>query len=130
LHRDARRFEVATSCLPLCSGLSASLDLLAAQGSPAQRWQRIRAGAAQLWQGLQGLPGLRTLLPEPPPAGLVSFTGPAPSAAAHADVVRQLGAQAIWIRQLDAPDCLRACTHITTTETEITVLLEALAQLP
>ena len=129
-HRDARRFEVATSCLPLCSGLSASLDLLAAQGSPAQRWQRIRAGAAQLWQGLQGLPGLRTLLPEPPPAGLVSFTGPAPSAAAHADVVRQLGAQAIWIRQLDAPDCLRACTHITTTETEITVLLEALAQLP
>jgi L-cysteine/cystine lyase len=44
-------------------------------------------------------------------------------------VVEQLGHQGIWIRRLDHPDCLRACTHITTTAAEIETLLEALRQL-
>ena len=134
-HGDARRFEVATSCLPLCSGLATSLELLAAEGSAEERLARIRAGSGRLWQGLQGIPGLHTLLPEPPPAGLVSFgfTAGAPAAeapataASHAAVVRRLGEQGLWIRQLEDPDCLRACTHITTTAAEIDQLLEALA---
>jgi L-cysteine/cystine lyase len=46
-----------------------------------------------------------------------------------AAVVQQLGKQAIWIRRLDDPDCLRACTHITTTPAEIDQLLAALATL-
>ena len=125
-HSDARRFEVATSCLPLCSGLATSLELLAAAGSAEQRLERIKAGSAQLWEGLQRIPGSQTLLPEPPPAGLVSFTLEGQSTAA---VVEQLGAQGIWIRRLDDPDCLRACTHITTTEAEIETLLAALRAL-
>ena len=129
-HGDARRFEVATSCVPLCSGLARSLELLAAEGSAVERLARIQAGSRQLWQGLQQLPGAQTLLPEPPPAGLVSFSlqgadGPLSSAA----VVEQLGAQGLWIRRLDSPDCLRACTHITSTEAEIDALLSALGQL-
>ena len=125
-HRDGRRFEVATSCLPLCSGLSRSLDLLEAEGSASDRLARIQAGSQRLWQGLQQLPGAQTLLPEPPPAGLVSFTLEGhPSAA----VVEQLGRQQIWIRRLDDPDCLRACTHITTTDAEVDQLLEALRAL-
>ena len=36
-HSDARRFEVATSCLPLCRGLATSLELLAAGGTPPAR---------------------------------------------------------------------------------------------
>ena len=125
-HRDGRRFEVATSCLPLCSGLSRSLDLLEAEGSASDRLARIQAGSQRLWQGLQEIPGAQTLLPEPPPAGLVSFTLEGlPSAA----VVEQLGRQQIWIRRLDDPDCLRACTHITTTDAEIDQLLEALRAL-
>ena len=125
-HADGRRFEVATSCLPLCSGLSRSLDLLEAEGSASDRLARIQAGSQRLWQGLQQLPGAQTLLPEPPPAGLVSFTLEGnPSAA----VVEQLGRQQIWIRRLDDPDCLRACTHITTTDAEIDQLLEALRAL-
>ena len=128
-HHDARRFEVATSCLPLCSGLATSLELLAAEGSEAQRLERIRASSQQLWHGLQGLAGAQPLLMEPPPAGLVSFTlagrdgGPLPTEAA----VQHLGAQGLWIRKLDDPDCLRACTHITTTAAEIEQLLRALA---
>jgi L-cysteine/cystine lyase len=125
-HSDARRFEVATSCLPLCSGLATSLELLAAAGSAEQRLEWIKASSAQLWQGLQRIPGSQTLLPEPPPAGLVSFTLEGQSTAA---VVEQLGAQGIWIRRLDDPDCLRACTHITTTEAEIETLLAALRAL-
>ena len=128
-HGDARRFEVATSCVPLLAGLASSIDLLAAVGSPEARLARIRAGSAQLWQGLQQIPGLDTLLQEPPPAGLVSFrlTGngsPSPEA-----VVAQLGEQAIWLRSLDDPHCLRACTHITTTVAEVGLLLEALRRL-
>lgn len=127
-HRDARRFEVATSCLPLCSGLATSLELLASEGSPAQRLERIRAGSLRLWQGLQALPGFSTLLPEAPPAGLVSVLRPG-SPASHAAVVRQLGEQGIWIRDLEHPSSVRACTHITTTEAEIDGLLAALARL-
>jgi len=48
---------------------------------------------------------------------------------ASAAVVEQLGHQGIWIRQLDDPDCLRACTHITTTNAEVDQLLEALTAL-
>ncbi|MBW0173834.1 MAG: aminotransferase class V-fold PLP-dependent enzyme [Vulcanococcus sp.] len=125
-HSDARRFEVATSCLPLCSGLATSLELLAAEGTPAERLERIQAGSRRLWQGLQTIKGVSTLLLEPPPAGLVSFTlAGHPSAA----VVERLGEQDLWIRRLDDPDCLRACTHITTTEAEIDKLLEALRAL-
>jgi L-cysteine/cystine lyase len=130
-HHDARRFEVATSCVPLCSGLATSLELLAAAGSPRERLETIRSGSSRLWHGLQTVGGARCLLPEPPPAGLVSFwlhdqegceipTG---------TVVHQLGKQGHWIRRLDHPDCLRACTHITTTTSEIDALLSAIAQI-
>jgi L-cysteine/cystine lyase len=130
-HGDARRFEIATSCVPLCSGLATSLELLAEVGTPEQRLNRIRAAAGRLWQGLQQLPAARTLLTAPPPAGLVSFTlhradgSPLDTAA----VVEALGQQDLWIRRLDQPECLRACTHITTTDAEIDRLLNALAVL-
>jgi L-cysteine/cystine lyase len=125
-HSDARRFEVATSCVPLCSGLATSLELLSAEGTAAQRLERIQAGSRRLWQGLQTIAGVSTLLPEPPPAGLVSFTL---AGRTSSSVVEHLGEQGLWIRRLDDPDCLRACTHITTTEAEIGKLLEALSDL-
>jgi L-cysteine/cystine lyase len=125
-HSDARRFEVATSCVPLCSGLATSLERLAAEGSPEQRLQQIQKGSLQLWQGLQSIGSARTLLREPPPAGLVSFHL---EGHATASVVQELGTQGIWIRRLDEPDCLRACTHITTTANEIETLLTSLQRL-
>ena len=128
-HGDARRFEVATSCVPLLAGLASSMELLAAVGSPETRLARIRAGSAQLWQGLQQIPGLETLLLEPPPAGLVSFRLTGNGAPSPEAVVAQLGEQAIWLRSLDDPHCLRACTHITTTAAEVELLLEALRRL-
>lgn len=128
-HGDARRFEVATSCIPLFAGLNRSLQLLEAEGDATARLARIREESGQLWRSLQALPGCRTLLSAAPPAGLVSFTLTLPNGkeAEPAEVARRLGSQRIWLRHLSDPDCLRACTHITTTEADRARLLAALA---
>jgi L-cysteine/cystine lyase len=125
-HPDSRRFEVATSCLPLWAGLEQSLKLLEAEGSAEDRLAVIQQGSHRLWLGLQELGAATCLLEGPPPAGLVSFqlAGDAPGT-----VVKRLGERGIWIRSLDDPACLRACTHISTTSNEIDALLRALARL-
>ena len=127
-HPDARRFEVGTSCIPLMAGLDCSLQLLESQGSAQQRLDAIRQRSLQLWQGLQQLDAVHTLLPDPPPAGLVSFwcTSAERSAGDPNAVVQLLGSQGLWIRSLENPACLRACTHIVTEPGEIQRLLAAL----
>jgi len=122
-HSDSRRFEVATSCVPLYAGLEQSLLLLEAEGSAEARLTQIQRSSQRLWQGLQAIPRARPLLEVAPPAGLVSFEleGEAPEA-----TVKRLGEKAIWVRSLDEPHCLRACTHITTTDEEIDQLLASL----
>ena len=114
---------MATSCIPLCAGLEQSLQLLEAEGTAEERLALIKQRSGYLWQGLQANPRARTLLEVPQPAGLVSFeiSGEDPER-----VVKRLGEQGIWLRSLDDPNCLRACTNITSTEAEIDQLLEAL----
>ena len=126
-HHDSRRFEVATSCVPLMAGLRCSLQLLDKEGSAQQRWDRIRNLSSDLWQALQGLERVNPLLEVPPASGLVSFQvdGDVPPA----EHVKQLGAQGLWIRDLADPSCLRACTHITTTENEVNTLVAAISAL-
>ena len=126
-HHDSRRFEVATSCVPLMAGLRSSLQLLDQTGSAQQRWERIRTLSGMLWQALQGLERVTPLLELPPASGLVSFqiTGDVPPV----EHVKQLGAQGLWIRDLADPSCLRACTHITTTEDDINALVAAISAL-
>jgi L-cysteine/cystine lyase len=127
-HRDGRRFEVATSCTPLLSGLQTSLALLDAIGSAAERLALIQEPAHRLWQGLRTLPGCRPLLEDPPPAGLVSFQlgRQDGSPVAPADIVSRLGERGIWLRHLREPSCLRACTHVTTTAADVDALLDTL----
>ena len=122
-HSDSRRFEVATSCVPLYAGLEQSLQLLEAEGSAEERLARIQRSSHRLWQGLGTIPRARPLLEVAPPAGLVGFEleGEVPEA-----TVKRLGQQALWVRSLDEPHCLRACTHITTTDDEIDCLLRNL----
>ena len=125
-HRDGRRFEVATSCTPLFAGLSSSLGLLEAEGTDQQRLALIRQRSASLWEGLGRIASVHPLLDEPPPAGLVSFKveGHDP-----ATLVDRLGERGIWLRNLPDPACLRACTHITTSPSDLDALLEALQDL-
>ena len=126
-HHDSRRFEVATSCVPLMAGLRCSLQLLEQQGSAEQRWDSIQTLSSSLWQSLEGLDHVTPLLETAPASGLVSFqiNGDVPPA----EHVKQLGAQGLWIRDLADPSCLRACTHISTTASEIDALVAAISPL-
>ena len=125
-HHDSRRFEVATSCVPLMAGLRCSLDLLDQEGSAEARLVQIRQRSGDLWSALEPLPGVRPLLEAPPASGLVSFQ--LSHDAAPAEVVQQLGQQGLWIRDLADPRCLRACTHVSTTEAEIHDLTASIAR--
>ena len=126
-HHDSRRFEVATSCVPLMAGLRSSLQLLDQTGSAQQRWDRIRTLSGRLWQALQELERVTPLLEVTPASGLVSFQikGDVPPA----EHVKQMGAKGLWIRDLADPSCLRACTHVMTTASELAEL-EAALMLP
>jgi L-cysteine/cystine lyase len=120
-HQDGRRFEVATSCVPLGAGLRQSLELLEGCGNAAKREAEICLRSAQLWGGLQAIPGVRTLVEAaPPPSGLVSFVveGHQPE-----QLVNRLADQGFQLRSLGDPHCLRACTHLTTSAGEVEALL-------
>ena len=126
-HHDGRRFEVATSCIPLGAGLRRSLDLLEQLGNAQEREALICERSARLWNGLQQIPAVQTVVQEAPPtSGLVSFTiGHAPAQ----EAVSALADQHFQLRSLEDPLCLRACTHVFSTEGEIDQLLAAIAQL-
>jgi L-cysteine/cystine lyase len=126
-HHDSRRFEVATSCVPLMAGLRCSLELLERQGAADQRWDSIRQLSGNLWQALQGLDHVTPLLETAPASGLVSFQ--INGEVSPAEHVKQLGSQGLWIRDLADPSCLRACTHISTTGDDINALVAAISAL-
>ena len=128
-HHDSRRFEIATSCVPLMAGLRQSLNLLADEGRAEERLQTIQRLSSQLWRQLNELPGTTPLLAGEPPAGLVSFKLSSESTRSSAEIVEILGSKGIWIRNLEEPICLRACTHITTEEQELSQLINALREL-
>jgi len=118
---------VATSCVPLMAGLRCSLQLLENAGSAQQRWDHIRTLSGKFWQALQGLDHVTPLLEVPPASGLVSFQ--IIGDVAPTEHVKQLGGQGLWIRDLADPSCLRACTHITTTDDDINALVAAISAL-
>ena len=128
-HHDSRRFEIATSCVPLMAGLRQSLSLLSQKGNEQDRLQAIQSLSGELWQQLKELPGTTPLLEGEPPAGLVSFQLNDPSGRTPTETVQILGNKGIWIRNLEEPICLRACTHITTEASELNRFVEALAEL-
>ena len=123
-HHDSRRFEVATSCVPLMAGLRSSIDLLTREGNSEQRLERIQEHSHSLWDALNSLDGASTLLNVPPSTGLVSFQLAGDST--PADMVKALGRRRIWIRDLADPSCLRACVHVLTTTEEKEQLIGAL----
>ncbi len=128
-HHDSRRFEIATSCVPLMAGLRQSLHLMAGEGNEQERLQTIQTLSGELWKQLKELPCITPLLEGEPPAGLVSFQLNDPSGRTPTETVQILGNKGIWIRNLEEPICLRACTHITTEASELNRFVEALAEL-
>ena len=129
-HHDSRRFEVATSCVPLMAGLRCSLDLLDQEGSDGDRLERICTLSKQLWEELRSIRGISPLLEGHPAAGLVSFQmHPEATRATPSEVVKALGTEQIWIRDLADPICLRACTHICTNHGDMAQLIDQIRTL-
>jgi L-cysteine/cystine lyase len=126
-HKDARRFEIATSCTPLLAGLRCSLNLLKEQGTDSERINSIKLRSKRLWLELKGVTSINPVLQDPPPAGLVSFT--INSKLSPNQIVKLLAEESIYIRVLEDPIWLRACVHITSTEREIERLITALKKI-
>lgn len=124
LHGDARRYEIATSCTPLMAGLLQSLHSLSAVGDSHQRLALIQAHSGRLWHGLRQLEGVETVLPEPPPAGLVSFRVQGHQSQQVVDALAERG---LVLRRFENPNCVRACCHVTTVPTESEHLISEIA---
>jgi L-cysteine/cystine lyase len=126
---SAQRFEVATSNYALLAGLRQAIAHQNSVGTPSDRHQRLVALARQLWMRLQEMPQVRTVRQTPPDSGLVSFwvlENGEPSPTWHKRLVDDLETQGVYLRTLQAPNCVRACTHYLTLESEVEELVEQL----
>ena len=123
-HQDARRYEIATSCVPLLAGLRSSLDLLEEEAPIKDRLNKIKKLSLKLWVELNEIKNIQTIIQGAPPSGLVSFSllGQTTENA----LVKSLGEKGLWIRVLEDPNWLRACIHVTTKESEILSLGKAI----
>jgi L-cysteine/cystine lyase len=123
---DGTKYEMATAAFPLYRGLSEAIAFHQLWGSSTQRYQRICQLSQRLWSNLNQIRGVQCLCQNAPQAGLISFqieTG------VHAEWVVKLEAQQIMIRLIASPNCLRACVHYLTLESEVDELANCLATL-
>ena len=116
-HSDGRRFEIATSCVPLLAGLRSSLIMLKNEGHETERFCKIKSLSSILWQKLNKIKNIELVLNCPPPSGIISFN--INGIKSPEEVVNYLGKENLWIRVLEDPKWLRACVHITTDLNEI-----------
>tara|TARA_B100000965_G_scaffold37654_1_gene27785 strand:+ start:515 stop:1726 length:1212 start_codon:yes stop_codon:yes gene_type:complete len=120
-HSDGRRFEIATSCIPLLAGLKSSLLMIKNEGSETERFLKIRSLSSILWNKLSQIKNIKLVLNSAPPSGILSFS--INGINSPEEVVNYLGQKNLWIRVLEDPKWLRACVHITTDISEIDNLI-------
>ena len=123
-HSDGRRFEIATTCIPLLAGLRSSLTMLRNEGPESERLCKIKNLSSILWKKLNHFKNIELILKSPPPSGIVSFS--INGINTPEEVVTYLGQKKLWIRVLEDPKWLRACVHITTDLNEIDKLVMAI----
>ncbi len=130
--KGGNKFEVATSDYSLWGALRQAMAVQEMWGSSQARYDRICALSERLWKGLRSLPQVECLLTDaPPPSGLVSFQimgeDGQPNPERHLALAKQLETEKIYVRTLLSPNCLRACVHYLTLETEVDELIERIA---
>ncbi len=118
---DGRRYEVATSAFSQYAGLRAAIATHQQWGTAQERYQQICKLSQYLWQRLNDLSDTICLRTAPPQAGLVSFQLKNSSSTdkVHLKLVQFLETQGLMTRTLVDPDCVRACVHYFTLESEI-----------
>ena len=122
---DGRRYEIATSDFTLYAALRAAIAVHNDWGTAIDRYRRICDLSQLLWQRLREVPQIHCLRTAPPEAGLVSFQ--VTTGQAHKQIVQNLEQQGIFVRTILEPDCIRACVHYLTLESEIDRLVAAIA---
>jgi L-cysteine/cystine lyase len=90
------------------------------------RYQRICELSDRLWSHLQQIPKIQCLRTTPPESGLVSFQVEGWS---HLQLVDELEARQAMLRLIVNPNCVRACVHYLTLESEVDELADILANL-
>ena len=120
-HSDGRRFEIATSCVPLLAGLRSSLIMLKNEGTDTERLCKIKSLSSILWEKLNQIKKVKLVLNSAPPSGIISFN--IDEIGSPEMVVNRLGQENLWIRVLEDPKWLRACVHISTDIKEIDNLI-------
>jgi L-cysteine/cystine lyase len=126
---DGSRYEVATSDYALYPALQAAIDLHNQWGNAEARYQRILSLSELLWSQLRAVPNLACLRTAAPESGLVSFQLQQGVANRHDQLVKALERQNFLLRTILDPDCVRACVHYFTSETEIEQLVQTIQQL-
>lgn len=129
---DGRRFEIATSAYPLWPALRQAMAVQAAWGTSTARYERICTLSQRLWAGLRALDRVHCLLTQaPPPSGLVSFqvmgSDGQPSPQRHSKLVQLLEAENVYVRSLLSPNCVRACVHYLSLESEVDQLVDMIS---
>tara|TARA_B100001996_G_scaffold304218_1_gene245107 strand:- start:707 stop:1882 length:1176 start_codon:yes stop_codon:yes gene_type:complete len=126
-HEDARKFEVATSCIPLMAGLRNSLDLLEKDVHKKDKSKIIKKLSQKLWDELDQINEIDLVLEKKYLNGIISFN--IENIQDKNKFVQQLGEKKIWIRVLEDPKWFRACVHQFTTEAEINLLSQEIKKI-
>ncbi|MEC4813583.1 MAG: aminotransferase class V-fold PLP-dependent enzyme [Scytonema sp. PMC 1069.18] len=122
---DGRRYEIATSNYPLYTGLREAIAVHQRWGTPEERYQQICRNSEYLWRKLQRLSDIKCLRTSPPQSGLVSFQLYQKSQTSK-QLVEFLESHRLLTRTIADPDCVRACVHYFTLESEIDQLVEGI----
>ena len=121
LHEDARKFEIATSCIPLLAGFRESLSLFENDIFSKKKNKIISAMSNKLWFELNEFKDIELALQYPLKNGIVSFN--INKIIDKNEFVKKLGLKKIWIRVIEDPRWFRVCIHQITQKEEIDLFL-------
>lgn len=119
---SGEKYEVATSDYALYPALVSAIATHEQWGIATERYQRICDLSRYLWQKLMDIPAIHCLREAPPEAGIVSFqirTAPDCAPRLHTQLVSQLEQKGFMLRTILDPNCVRACVHYFTLESEL-----------
>ncbi len=128
---DGRRYEVSTSAFGQYAALRAAIATHQQWGTAKERYQQICYLGSYLWQRLTQLPQISCLRTAPPEAGLVCFqvtSSKREASTVHRQLMQFLEQKALMTRTLVNPDCVRACVHYFTLESEIDQLVTGIQE--